>query len=133
MAKGGGIVNDYSVPMAPGRWPPWSRIQGLNEMTAEAGVDFDQFIESITTRRSISDMAVRFQVSPATIESLQDHFYRYGIGSVKEAIKLFFLRILTLTLKNNVQLVTITKISRRRPSIQWIEYLKKVSPLTMCC
>lgn len=83
MAKGGGIVNDYSDANGTGRWPPWSRIQGLNEMTAEAGVDFDQFIESINNQESISDMAERFQVSPATIESLQDHFYRYGIGSVQ--------------------------------------------------
>ena len=28
-----------------GRWPPWSRIQSLNEMTEEAGVDFDEFID----------------------------------------------------------------------------------------
>ncbi len=66
-----------------GRWPPWSRIQTLNEMTEEAGVDFDEFIESIKNQASISEMAEQFQVSEGTIEKLQDHFFRYGIGSVQ--------------------------------------------------
>lgn len=76
-------MDDYSYDHGTGRWPPWSRIQGLNEMTEEAGVDFDQFMESIKNQDSISAMADRFQVSQAAIESLQDHFYRYGIGSVQ--------------------------------------------------
>lgn len=66
-----------------GRWPPWSRIQALNEMTEEVGVDFDQFIESIKNQASITEMSEQFQVSEGTIESLQDHFFRYGIGSVQ--------------------------------------------------
>lgn len=66
-----------------GRWPPWSRIQGLNEMTREAGIDFDQFIQSIKDQASIADMAEQFQVSEKTIQSLQDHFFSYGIGSVQ--------------------------------------------------
>lgn len=66
-----------------GRWPPWSRIQALNEMTEEAGIDFDQFIESIRNQASIAEMAEKFQVSQGTIECLQDHFLRYGIGSVQ--------------------------------------------------
>lgn len=66
-----------------GRWPPWSRIQGLNEMTEEAGIDFDQFIESIKNQASIEEMSEQFQVSPGTIENLQEHFFRYGLGSVQ--------------------------------------------------
>lgn len=66
-----------------GRWPPWSRIQALNEMTEEAGIDFDQFIESIKNQASITEMSEQFQVSETTIESLQNHFFHYGIGSVQ--------------------------------------------------
>jgi hypothetical protein len=66
-----------------GRWPPWSRIQALNEMSEEVGVDFDQLIESIKNQASITEMSEQFQVSEKTIESLQDHFFRYGIGSVQ--------------------------------------------------
>ena len=66
-----------------GRWPPWSRTQALNEMTEEAGIDFDQFIESIKNQNSIAEMSEQFQVSEKTIESLQDHFFHYGIGSVQ--------------------------------------------------
>jgi hypothetical protein len=66
-----------------GRWPPWSRMQSLNEMTEEAGIDFDQFIESIKNQASIAQMSEQFQVSEKTIESLQDHFFHYGIGSVQ--------------------------------------------------
>ncbi|MGB4701989.1 MAG: helix-turn-helix domain-containing protein [Syntrophomonadaceae bacterium] len=66
-----------------GRWPPWSRMQALNELTEEAGIDFDQFIESIKNQASIAEMAEQFQVSPDTIANLQEHFFRYGIGSVE--------------------------------------------------
>ncbi len=66
-----------------GRWPPWSRVQALNEMTGEAGIDFDQFIEAIKNQASIAEMSEQFQVSQETIESLQEHFLRYGIGSVQ--------------------------------------------------
>ena len=69
-----------------GRWPPWSRMQSLNEMTEEAGIDFDQFIESIKIRPALHRCLNSFK-SAKTIESLQDHFFHYGIGSVQEAIK----------------------------------------------
>jgi uncharacterized protein YpbB len=52
-------------------------------MTEEAGIDFDQFIESIKKQASITEMSEQFQVSERTIESLQDHFFHYGIGSVQ--------------------------------------------------
>lgn len=66
-----------------GRWPPWSRIQGLNEMTREAGVDFDQFVSMIRDQASIREMSEHFGVSEATVASLQDHFMHYGMGSVQ--------------------------------------------------
>lgn len=62
--------------------PPWSRIQALNEMTAEAGIDFDEFILAIEQGQSVEEMTDKFKVSSSTIESLQQHFYRYGISSV---------------------------------------------------
>lgn len=65
-----------------GSFPPWSRIPSLAEMTWEAGIDFDCFIECIKEGRSIEQMAEQFKVSPVTIEALQDHFFRYGISSV---------------------------------------------------
>ncbi|MGI5920631.1 MAG: helix-turn-helix domain-containing protein [Syntrophomonadaceae bacterium] len=65
-----------------GSYPPWSRIPSLTEMTAEAGIDLDTFIRFIQTGYSPDQMAEYFQVSHGTIESLQEHFFRYGISSV---------------------------------------------------
>lgn len=65
-----------------GSFPPWSRIPSLAEMTSEAGINFDCFIKSIKEGQTSEQMAEQFQVSRNTIESLQDHFFRYGISSV---------------------------------------------------
>jgi len=62
--------------------PPWSRIQSLGEMTTAAGINFDEFIQCIKEGHEVIEMAQRFQVSPATIDSLQQHFFKYGIASV---------------------------------------------------
>ncbi|MDD3269627.1 MAG: helix-turn-helix domain-containing protein [Syntrophomonadaceae bacterium] len=65
-----------------GSFPPWSRTVSLNEMTAEAGIDFDQFISSIEQGLSNREMAERFNLSEAGVQSLTEHFFQYGIGSV---------------------------------------------------
>lgn len=65
-----------------GSFPPWSRTVSLNEMTAEAGIDFDRFIDSIEKGLSNQDMAEKFGLSEAGIQSLTEHFFQYGIGSV---------------------------------------------------
>ncbi|MEN6326997.1 MAG: helix-turn-helix domain-containing protein [Syntrophomonas sp.] len=65
-----------------GSYPPWSRTVSLNEMTAEAGIDFDQFVSCIEQGLSNQQMAERFGLSEAGIGSLTEHFFQYGIGSV---------------------------------------------------
>ena len=65
-----------------GSYPPWSRIQGLDEMCEEAGVDFDSFIEDLKIGSNLKDMAVKYKVSLDTISQLKEHFFKYGISSV---------------------------------------------------
>ncbi|MGI6452059.1 MAG: helix-turn-helix domain-containing protein [Syntrophomonadaceae bacterium] len=65
-----------------GSIPPWSRIPALQEMTREAGVDFEQFINLIQKQESVESMAAKLGVSEDTITSLQNHFFRYGLSSV---------------------------------------------------
>jgi len=65
-----------------GRYPPWSRIPSIVEMTAEAGIDCDQFIACIKQGLSEAEMARRFGVKEETITSLARHFWQYGVGSV---------------------------------------------------
>lgn len=65
-----------------GSFPPWSRIPSLQEMTAEAGIDHDRFLDSIQKGQSLQEMAEQFQASEATIKSLYEHFIHYGISSV---------------------------------------------------
>lgn len=65
-----------------GRYPPWSRIPSIVEMTAEAGIDYDEFTAFLKEGLSEAEMARRFGVKEATITSLTDHFWHYGVGSV---------------------------------------------------
>lgn len=65
-----------------GSFPPWSRVPGLTEMCADAGVDFDRFIEDIKNDTSLNDMAAKYGVSIDTISLLQEHFMKYGLSSV---------------------------------------------------
>lgn len=65
-----------------GRFPPWSRIPSLEEMSQEAGVDFDDLIAAFKQDWSVADMAKRFAVSEETMASLLDHFQHYGVASV---------------------------------------------------
>jgi hypothetical protein len=65
-----------------GSYPPWSRIQSLDEMCQEAGVDFDSFIEDLKVGTNLNDMAAKHKVSLDTISLLQEHFLKYGISSV---------------------------------------------------
>jgi hypothetical protein len=71
-------IKDYD----PGSFPPWSRIPSLKEMTAEAGVDFDQFILLIQMGCTTGQIAQSLQISEKTAMLLKEHFFKYGISSV---------------------------------------------------
>lgn len=62
--------------------PPWSRIQSLSELTAEAGIDYDAFLKAIQEQKTAEEMAREFDVQLKTIQSLQDYFEHYGLSSV---------------------------------------------------
>jgi hypothetical protein len=66
----------------PGSFPPWSRIQGLDEMCEEAGVDFNNFIDDMKANVGIREMAAKHKVSLDTMSLLQEHFIKYGLSSV---------------------------------------------------
>ena len=51
-------------------------------MCAEAGVDFDSFIEDLKVGASLDDMAVNYGVNIETMSLLQEHFMKYGLSSV---------------------------------------------------
>jgi len=61
---------------------PWNWQPHFSEICAEAGVDFDRFLESLAENRSDMELADEFSVSAKTIGYLRDHFENYGIGSV---------------------------------------------------
>lgn len=65
-----------------GSFPPWSRIPSLQEMCREAGVDFDELLESIKKGKSEEEIAKDLKLSEMTVESLCQHFNHYGISSV---------------------------------------------------
>jgi selenophosphate synthase len=75
-------MNHDKIKTNPGSIPPWSRIPSLQEMTEEAGIDFEVFIESIENNSTSKEMAEKFKVSESTITVLKEHFYKYGISSV---------------------------------------------------
>ncbi len=64
------------------RTPPWSAGESLVEMTATAGVDFDEFVERMQGDYTLDELARHFQVSQATIKCLQNQFMTHGISSV---------------------------------------------------
>lgn len=65
-----------------GRWPPWSRMPSLKEMSEEVGIDFDDLVKAIRTEMSPSEMSQRFDISEELASNFTEHFFRYGIGSV---------------------------------------------------
>ncbi len=65
-----------------GSFPPWSRIPSLQEMTAEAGVDHDRFIQFIKNNRTAEEISRQMGISVETAEALYEHFMHYGISSV---------------------------------------------------
>jgi len=67
-----------------GRWPPWSRIPSLQEMTRELGIDFDEFIAMLRETDDAGTLAGRFGISEELAGNLVEHFYRYGASSVME-------------------------------------------------
>lgn len=76
-------MNDSKADKAiPGSFAPWSRIPSLQEMTEDAGIDFEEFIASLENDQSVSEMAEKFASSEFTITQLREHFYKYGVGSV---------------------------------------------------
>lgn len=75
-------MNDHYNDPDKGSFPPWSRIPSLQEMTAEIGVDHDVFIHLIEKGETIEAIAKQMEISEKTVESLYDHFMRYGISSV---------------------------------------------------
>ena len=82
------LFNKKGVPVMEydkrdqGSFPPWSRIPSLQEMTDEAGVDHDRFIQLIKEQKTIEEIARIMEISPQTVQSLHHHFMHYGIGSV---------------------------------------------------
>ncbi|MGI6468764.1 MAG: helix-turn-helix domain-containing protein [Syntrophomonadaceae bacterium] len=66
-----------------GSFPPWSRIPSLQDMCREAGIGHDQLIDAIAQGLSTEEAARRLKVKKETIDSLYEHFYRYGISSVQ--------------------------------------------------
>ncbi|HCF51325.1 MAG TPA: hypothetical protein DER60_13650 [Syntrophomonas sp.] len=66
-----------------GSFPPWSRIPSLQDMCREAGIGHDQLIEAIAQGLGTEEAAQRMKVKKETMESLYEHFYRYGISSVQ--------------------------------------------------
>ncbi|MEA1960005.1 MAG: helix-turn-helix domain-containing protein [Bacillota bacterium] len=73
---------EFSKPEEQSFTPPWSRTQSLQELTSEAGINFDAFIDCMKENKSIDEMAKQFQVQNETIESLEEYFLKYGISSV---------------------------------------------------
>lgn len=66
-----------------GSYPPWSRIPSLQDMCREIGIGHDQLIEAIGQGLTAEQAAQRMRVSTGTMDSLYEHFYRYGISSVQ--------------------------------------------------
>lgn len=62
--------------------PPWSVGESLPEMTAAAGIDYDEFIACMQGNDSADELAQQFQVSAETIKCLQEQFITHGISSV---------------------------------------------------
>ena len=56
-----------------GSFPPWSRIHSLDEMSREAGVDFDELLDCIKNGKSKEEIEEEFRVSEETVESLHQH------------------------------------------------------------
>jgi hypothetical protein len=76
------LIMDEIKDYGQGSFPPWSRIPSLKEMTAEAGVDFDQFILLLQLGYTTGQIAQNLQISENTVMSLKEHFFKYGISSV---------------------------------------------------
>lgn len=64
------------------RFPPFSRIPSLEEMSREAGIDFDQLIQAFKEDLNVAALARRFDVDEETAACLRDHFQHYGVASV---------------------------------------------------
>ncbi len=64
------------------RTPPWSRAEALPEMTAQAGIDYDEFVDWMFDDHSLEELTQHFQVSEKTIISLREQFIHCGISSV---------------------------------------------------
>lgn len=75
-------IEEMSMDYSP-RGAPWGAEPSLEEMAAEAGIDFDRLIEGFAANRTDSEMASEFGVTDKTVAWLRDRFMRYGIDSVQ--------------------------------------------------
>ncbi len=65
-----------------GSFPPWTRLPSLEEMAGEAGINGAEFLKHIQKGCDIEKLAEIFDVHPETVQSLYEHFMKYGVGSV---------------------------------------------------
>jgi len=66
-----------------GHGPPWGWQPSLEQMTKEAGVDFDRFMQLLEQQVADDQMAAMLRVSPETIRCLKLHFETFGLDSVQ--------------------------------------------------
>lgn len=66
----------------PGSFPPWSRIQSLQDMCLKAGVGQDRLIAAIEAGLSVEEAAQQLGAKDETVACLYEHFNKYGLGSV---------------------------------------------------
>lgn len=64
------------------RTPPWSQQESLPEITAQAGIDYDEFIAWMYEDHTLDELVEHFKVSQNTMVSLREHFLHYGISTV---------------------------------------------------
>lgn len=61
---------------------PWSLDLSLKDKTAEAGIDFNEFMEQLALNRTDEEMALELAVSEKVIRLLRQHFEIHGIQSI---------------------------------------------------
>lgn len=61
---------------------PWSLDLSLKDKTAEAGIDFNEFMEQLALNRTDEEMALELAVSEKVIRLLRQHFETHGIQSI---------------------------------------------------
>lgn len=75
-------MTEFQEQQPDGHGPPWGWQPSLEQMTGEAGIDFDRFMELLEQQVTDEEIAAAFQVSPLTVKNLRAHFEAFGIDSV---------------------------------------------------